>query len=215
MLFSIKGVGELGMDKTYSDIARECFIEHGFSYADVTEKAFWELVSILKLRLAQENRNRDKNADLDYRFSIKDKSCKYQKATKDRPFQAYISVELDNYTERPAISFNPNGWIGFAGWASSSNVKPFTDAFMEWVRWLVSQNNKNVDNTGVILEVNHLPAMPPIGTVVIKEDITYVYTNTGWKIPNTLENKLRQISVVVRDSKDCPLKQKVMEILTT
>ena len=62
--------------KTSSDIAREYFIEKGLQYSDITELCFKELVSILKFRLAQENRARDKANDMDYRFSIDNKSCK-------------------------------------------------------------------------------------------------------------------------------------------
>ena len=49
---------------------------------------------------------------------------------------AYIKVICDNYSQREAISFNPDGFIGFAGWASSYNTRLFIDAFIEWVDYM-------------------------------------------------------------------------------
>lgn len=200
--------------KTASDIAREYFIEKGLQYSDITELCFKELVSILKFRLAQENRARDKANDMDYRFSIDSKFCKYQKAADDKPFQAFIEVTLDNYVSRPAISFNSNGWIGFAGWASSHNVKPFTDAFMEWCDWMASEKLVPCAFCGLALEVNYLPDNPVLGTIVRKEDVEYVFTNDGWKTINTPENKLCQIRNRVREMENSPLKSELLEILT-
>lgn len=38
----------------------------------------------------------------------------------------------DNYSEREAISFNENGFIGIAGWADSENTRPIIRAFKYW-----------------------------------------------------------------------------------
>lgn len=37
------------------------------------------------------------------------------------------------FDRREAISFNPDGFISFAGWADNSNVKPFIEAFSDWI----------------------------------------------------------------------------------
>lgn len=37
-----------------------------------------------------------------------------------------------HFEEREAISFNRDGFIGFAGWADSTNVQPFLSAFVKW-----------------------------------------------------------------------------------
>lgn len=40
--------------------------------------------------------------------------------------------EYIHFNDREAISFNQDGFIGFAGWADSKNVQPFLSAFCKW-----------------------------------------------------------------------------------
>lgn len=42
---------------------------------------------------------------------------------------AYIGVRGSYFSDREGITFSQTGFIGFAGWASEYNVKPFVDAF--------------------------------------------------------------------------------------
>lgn len=49
---------------------------------------------------------------------------------------AKIEVNGSYFNGREAITFNENGFIGFAGWASDGNVKPFAIAFEKWLDWL-------------------------------------------------------------------------------
>lgn len=53
--------------------------------------------------------------------------------------EAYLYCDSDYFNKREAISFNRDGWIGFAGWASDTNVKPFLQAFYEWIDWFVDK----------------------------------------------------------------------------
>ena len=46
----------------------------------------------------------------------------------------YLKVNASYFTRREAISFYPDGVIGFCGWASANNRKPFTDAFNSWAK---------------------------------------------------------------------------------
>ena len=43
-----------------------------------------------------------------------------------------IRCRADYFSDREAVTFNPDGFIGFAGWASAENVAPILDAFHEW-----------------------------------------------------------------------------------
>ena len=47
-----------------------------------------------------------------------------------------IIVDGPYFKDREGITFNRNGFIGFAGWASSNNVQPFIRAFVLWIEWL-------------------------------------------------------------------------------
>ena len=49
---------------------------------------------------------------------------------------AFLRVDGSYFKDREAISFNGDGFIGFCGWASSRNERPFIDAFIEWTEWL-------------------------------------------------------------------------------
>lgn len=46
--------------------------------------------------------------------------------------EAYVEVDGPHFNKREAISFNTDGVIGFAGWASSNNSEPFLKAFTKW-----------------------------------------------------------------------------------
>jgi len=47
--------------------------------------------------------------------------------------EAYIKVNGAYFKKRECISFNKDGFIGFAGWADSGNLSPITNAFCKWV----------------------------------------------------------------------------------
>lgn len=46
---------------------------------------------------------------------------------------AFLYVNSDYFRQREAISFNSDGFIGFAGWAGDSAIEPFRNAFCEWL----------------------------------------------------------------------------------
>ena len=45
---------------------------------------------------------------------------------------AFLFVNSDYFKKREAISFNSDGFIGFAGWATTQNTQPFLRAFCKW-----------------------------------------------------------------------------------
>lgn len=45
---------------------------------------------------------------------------------------AFLTVKGTYFNDREAISFNPDGFIGFCGWASSKNSEPFINGFVKW-----------------------------------------------------------------------------------
>ena len=50
--------------------------------------------------------------------------------------EAYLFVNSFHWTQREAVSFNKDGFIGFAGWADDLNVKPICEAFLEWCDYM-------------------------------------------------------------------------------
>lgn len=47
---------------------------------------------------------------------------------------AEIRCKAHYFDAREAVSFNTDGFIGFAGWADSENVQPVLEGFAAWVR---------------------------------------------------------------------------------
>lgn len=43
------------------------------------------------------------------------------------------------FKDREAVTFNGNGFIGFAGWADEKNVQPILSAFVHWCQ---TENNQ-------------------------------------------------------------------------
>lgn len=46
---------------------------------------------------------------------------------------AFMYVKGRHFEERELVSFNRDGFIGFAGWASTTNVEPIINGFMDWL----------------------------------------------------------------------------------
>lgn len=54
---------------------------------------------------------------------------------KTGPFGRWVQISCAAYyfTKREAVTFNQNGFVGFAGWADDKNVEPILTAFCGWV----------------------------------------------------------------------------------
>jgi len=51
-------------------------------------------------------------------------------------FFAGITCQSFYFEQREAVSFNDDGFIGFAGWADDENIQPILSGFTEWVKEL-------------------------------------------------------------------------------
>jgi len=51
-------------------------------------------------------------------------------------FYADLKCEADYFESRQAITFEADGFVGFAGWADDHNVQPFLSGFSRWVEEL-------------------------------------------------------------------------------
>lgn len=92
----------------------------------------------LKWLITEELSNHDK--EMNMRLSTnKAKDIKILKRTGLK--YAMLKVNGSYFKEREAISFNEDGFIGFAGWASGYNLKPFANAFEKWMEEMLVQKN--------------------------------------------------------------------------
>lgn len=50
-----------------------------------------------------------------------------------------VTCSAHYFDKREAVTFNPEGFIGFAGWADHVNVVPVVSAFREWITLVVTE----------------------------------------------------------------------------
>lgn len=118
--------------------ARQYFLP--LTYNDITKQDIIDLRYILEKHLLKRNEIEYKNFEetgvRDYVYSL----CPFKKNqevyTDGHVQYCFIEVLCDNYSRREAISFNRDGFIGFAGWASAYNTDLFVNAFIEWVDYI-------------------------------------------------------------------------------
>lgn len=52
---------------------------------------------------------------------------------KIRDTHAALCCHAYYFDQREAITFNQDGFVGFAGWADDNNIQPILSAFCEWL----------------------------------------------------------------------------------
>lgn len=60
---------------------------------------------------------------------------------------AEIRCKSNYFDGREAVSFNTDGFIGFAGWADAQNVRPILAGFAAWVKEVANKNSESVTET--------------------------------------------------------------------
>ena len=105
--------------------AREYFKEKGLTYKDLSYNDMERLRELLDLEI-----NSFPN-ELKMKLSKKLKRDEYD--FNNGLVNAYYFVDGYYFKRREAISFNGDGFIGFAGWSDSYNVKPMLNAFKKWI----------------------------------------------------------------------------------
>lgn len=128
---------EIIVDREY---CRNYFKESGLTYESLDLNKFQMLKSLIALELQSFNNSGftmklipHKKADIQITDDLKVSS-----------FSIRCSGQLNNdepyFTDREAITFNHDGFIGFAGWADGTNVTPFLEAFEKWVDEIKPKN---------------------------------------------------------------------------
>lgn len=111
-----------------NDEAREHFRECGLTYKDITEGDILSLIMLINRELKKSNKAGETSVNT---MSLS-KRVDMKKSTRGTIEQCYLYVNSHYFLRREAISFNPGGFIGFAGWADDGNLNPLKRAFLEW-----------------------------------------------------------------------------------
>ena len=112
---------------------RQLFIDKGLTYVDINKDKLDKLKEILTTELLEFSKTHPEIAmKLVKKLSAgRSKCCKFDE--NGSLISYFIRVNGSYFKDREAISFNPDGFIGFAGWADSTNVSPMLSAFNKWV----------------------------------------------------------------------------------
>ena len=107
------------------NLARELFRESALSYSDLTPKNLRRLRHLI---------NSEMILSKCMRGSLR---CKQRHTAQLDDSGAVIHAQLRcrsfNFENREAVSFNRDGFIGFAGWSDNTNIVPILAGFTQWV----------------------------------------------------------------------------------
>lgn len=102
--------------------ARKFFLNSGCSYNNIFDHK-----EIIKEEIQKELDKHYANGGLKMSINRKDA---HRFKTGTRNIECYfIFVDGPYFKKREAVSCNPEGFVGFAGWASDDNAKPFVNGF--------------------------------------------------------------------------------------
>lgn len=128
--------------ENYREKARQYFKESGLAYTDIKEKDFYMLLAILADELekySEEVKDPNVHGISTMRISNREGLKRYipifNKGDKGKLKTSFIYVDSDYFCGREAISLNQD-FVGFAGWADDTNVRPFTKAFERFTDYM-------------------------------------------------------------------------------
>lgn len=108
--------------------ARQYFRDKGLSYHDITEGDILSLLMLLNREIKKSNKAGETSVSTMHMSS----KIGMKKRTNGTIVQCFLYVNSHYFTRREAISFNEDGFIGFAGWADQGNINPLLRAFLRW-----------------------------------------------------------------------------------
>ena len=118
--------------------AREYFKNKGLTYSGITEGDILTLVMLLNKEIKKSNKDGETSVDSMYLS----KKIVISKNRNGSIIRCFLYLNSHYFTQREAISFNEDGFIGFAGWADQWNTNPLLRAFLKWCDYLKESEEK-------------------------------------------------------------------------
>lgn len=114
------------------DEARKAFSDAGLTYAVISRE------SIQRLRKLINQRMKDSGC---FKGSYR---CWQRGMIRLTQWGVYAEIKCrsENWESREAVSFNTDGFIGFAGWADNKNIQPVILGFMDWLKEIAPKADK-------------------------------------------------------------------------
>ena len=117
-----------------NEYCRQYFADCGLTYADIMDGDILALVMMLNREIKLSNKLGETFTPL----RLSEKTVIKHK-NDGSISECYLFLNSDYFTRRECISFNRDGFIGFAGWADDRNTYPLRRAFLEWCEYLKKQ----------------------------------------------------------------------------
>lgn len=118
--------------------AREYFKAKELTYDHITEGDILILVMLLQREIKKSNKTGETSVSsmsLSAKIDMKKKS--------NGAIQCcFLYMNSHYFTRRECISFNADGYIGFAGWVDQWNTNPILRAFLAWCDILAAQHEE-------------------------------------------------------------------------
>lgn len=108
--------------------ARQYFRDKGLSYHDIAEGDILSLLMLLNREIKKSNKAGETSVSTMHMSS----KINMKKRTNGTIIKCFLYINSHYFTRREAISFNEDGFIGFAGWADQANTNPLLRAFLRW-----------------------------------------------------------------------------------
>lgn len=114
--------------------ARQAFADAGLTYAVLTPHTMQRLRTLVNDRMKSSG------------LIMGAFRCRQRGIIKQTPWGRFAELRCraDYFDNREAISFNTDGFIGFAGWADDTNVQPILEGFKAWVAELAVSDSSPV-----------------------------------------------------------------------
>lgn len=106
------------------DKARKAYADAGFDHSILTKERLARLRKLVDTQLRQTEI---------LRGTCRAPRTPKIKTTSQGSIYADMRCKSYYFDDRQAITFESDGFVGFAGWADSTNVQPFLKAFMDWL----------------------------------------------------------------------------------
>ena len=132
----IKGIKS--MENLDRNEARKIFAESGLTYKHATRDNLQKLRNLINAKMVKGKY---------IRGSFKCKQRPFLQDDNSGGLYAGVRCKAFYFNDREAVTFNYDGFIGFAGWASDTNIKPILEGFIQWVTELKKTDNQALDLT--------------------------------------------------------------------
>ena len=128
-------------------VARKVWEESGYDYYVLTDNNLLELIRRSNANLDNHRVKEVPEFKMWLHYNTKRHGSIYYDSYSENRRLIWVEITVDGsyFKNREAITFNSDGFVGFAGWACDTNAEPFVNAFIDWVYWMKKEGIVNTE----------------------------------------------------------------------